>query len=45
MVKEGVLNNPKVDIILGYTFNAQTKSAKSNTAQKEPLHSDWFTCK
>jgi amidohydrolase len=46
MVKEGVLENPKVDVIFGLHINAQTEVGKINYRPKGAMaSSDWFTIK
>jgi metal-dependent amidase/aminoacylase/carboxypeptidase family protein len=41
MVKEGVLNNPKVDVIFGLHINAQTEVEKYRP-EGTMASSDWF---
>jgi metal-dependent amidase/aminoacylase/carboxypeptidase family protein len=36
LVEEGVLNNPKVDVIFGLHINAQTEVGKNKYRPKEP---------
>ena len=44
MVKEGVLNNPKVDVIFGLHINAQTEVGQIKYRPKGTMaSSDWFT--
>ncbi|MGL5111211.1 MAG: amidohydrolase [Flavobacterium sp.] len=44
MVKEGVLDNPKVDVIFGLHINAQTEVGKIKYRPKGTMaSSDWFT--
>jgi amidohydrolase len=44
MVKEGVLNNPKVDVIFGLHINAQTEVDQIKYRPKGTMaSSDWFT--
>jgi amidohydrolase len=44
MVKEGVLENPKVDVIFGLHINAQTEVGKIKYRPKGTMaSSDWFT--
>ncbi len=46
MVKEGVLNNPKVDVIFGLHINAQTEVGQIKYRPKGTMaSSDWFTIK
>ncbi|MBP2283000.1 amidohydrolase [Flavobacterium sp. CG_23.5] len=46
MVKEGVLENPKVDVIFGLHINAQTEVGKIKYRTKGTMAaSDWFTIK
>jgi amidohydrolase len=46
MVKEGVLENPKVDVIFGLHISAQTEVGKINYRPKGAMaSSDWFTIK
>jgi amidohydrolase len=46
MVKEGVLENPKVDVIFGLHINAQTEVGKIKYRPKGTMaSSDWFTIK
>jgi amidohydrolase len=46
MVKEGVLENPKVDVIFGLHINAQTEVGKIKYKPKGTMaSSDWFTIK
>ncbi|PKH67708.1 amidohydrolase [Flavobacterium sp. ALD4] len=46
MVEEGVLNNPKVDVIFGLHINAQTEVGKIKYRPKGTMAaSDWFTIK
>ena len=46
MVKEGVLENPKVDVVFGLHINAQTEVGKIKYRPKGTMaSSDWFTIK
>ncbi len=46
MVKEGVLENPKVDVIFGLHINAQTEVGKITYRPRGTMaSSDWFTIK
>ncbi len=46
MVKEGVLENPKVDVIFGLHINAQTEIGKITYRPRGTMaSSDWFTIK
>lgn len=46
MVKEGVLENPKVDVIFGLHINAQTEVGKIKYRPRGTMAaSDWFTIK
>ncbi len=46
MVKEGVLNNPKVDVIFGLHINAQTEVGQIKYRPRGTMaSSDWFTIK
>lgn len=46
MVKEGVLENPKVDVVFGLHISAQTEVGKINYRPKGAMaSSDWFTIK
>jgi amidohydrolase len=46
MIKEGVLNNPKVDVIFGLHINAQTEVGKIKYRPKGTMAaSDWFKIK
>jgi amidohydrolase len=46
MVKEGVLENPKVDVIFGLHISADTEVGKINYRPKGAMaSSDWFTIK
>ncbi|MFE3870992.1 amidohydrolase [Flavobacterium sp. ZS1P70] len=46
MIKEGVLTNPKVDVIFGLHINAQTEVGKIKYRPKGTMAaSDWFTIK
>jgi len=46
MVKEGVLENPKVDVIFGLHINAQTEVGKIKYRSRGTMaSSDWFTIK
>ena len=46
MVKEGVLENPKVDVIFGLHINAQTEVGKIKYRPRGTMaSSDWFTIK
>lgn len=46
MVKEGVLNNPKVDVIFGLHINGQTEVGQIKYRPKGTMaSSDWFTIK
>jgi metal-dependent amidase/aminoacylase/carboxypeptidase family protein len=45
MVKEGVLNNPKVDVIFGLHINAQTEVGTIKYRPEGTASSDWFKIK
>ncbi|CAN5509353.1 M20 family metallopeptidase [soil metagenome] len=46
MVKEGVMDNPKIDVIFGIHINAQTEIGKiTYKSGAEMASSDWFTIK